>query len=106
MKDNEVLSSTESMLPKVKMMTMEDVSEHLQREFLEEITGAKEYLCAAKIADHAEDHYDSHYLMEMAKDEFTHAVFIHEFLEQHGVNIPEVQEKCFAEIKAEMEQFF
>lgn len=106
-KDDEVLfeTGTEAALKK-KMLTMEDVSKHLQKEFPEELAGAKKYLCAAKIADNASDHHDCHYLLEMAKDEFTHAVFIHDFMERHGMSIPEVQEKCFVELKAEMAEFF
>ena len=89
-----------------KMMTMADVSERLQENFADEIADAKEYLRMAKIADHADDHHDCHYLLEMAKDEYTHAVFIHDFMERHGIHIPEEQEEHFCELKEKMAEFF
>lgn len=91
---------------KKKMMTMDDVAECLQKDFPGEIDDAKKYMCMAKIADNADAHHDSHYLLEMAKDEYTHAVFIHDFMERHGLHIPEEQEECFVALKAEMAEFF
>lgn len=89
-----------------KMMTMDDVSECLQKDFAEEIADSKKYLCMAKIADCAGDEYDSHYLLEMAKDEYTHAHFIHDFMERHDICILEEQEECFHELKEKMAEFF
>lgn len=89
-----------------KLMTMADVSERLQENFADEIADAKEYLCMARIADHASDEHDCHYLLEMAKDELTHAMFIHDFMERHGIDIPEEQEECFGKLKEEMAEFF
>lgn len=91
---------------KEKMMTMEDVSECLQKDFSEEIADAKKYLCMSKIAHNADDHHDCHYLLEMAKDEYTHACFIHEFMERHGLCIPEEHERCYKELEKEMAEFF
>lgn len=89
-----------------KMMTMEDVAECLKKDFPEEIADSKKYLCMAKIADGAGDHHDCHYLLEMAKDEYTHACFIHDFMERHDMCIPEEQEECFCKLKEEMAEFF
>lgn len=91
---------------KKQMMTMHDVSECLQKDFSEEIADAKKYLCMAKIADNAGDEHDCHYLLEMAKDEYTHACFIHEFMERHNVCIHEEHERCYCELKEEMAEFF
>lgn len=89
-----------------KMMTMADVSECLQKDFAEEIADAKKYLCMAKIADHANNEHDCHYLLEMAKDEYTHAVFIHDFMERHDLCVPEEHEACYNKLKEEMAEFF
>lgn len=91
---------------KHRMMTMADVSECLQKDFAEEIADAKKYLCMAKIADNAGDEHDCHYLLEMAKDEYTHACFIHEFLERHDVCIHEEHKRCYHELEEEMAEFF
>lgn len=89
-----------------KMMSMGDVAEALQNDFAEEIADSKKYLCMAKIADHADDHHDCHYLLEMAKDEYTHAAFIHDFMKRHDMCIPEEQEASFNELKETMAEFF
>lgn len=89
-----------------KLMTMEDVAGRLQENFADEIADAKEYLFMAKIADHAHDEHDCHYLLEMAKDEYTHAVFIHDFMERHDIHIPEEEQECFNKLKEEMAEFF
>lgn len=89
-----------------KMMTMADVSECLHKDFAEEMSDAKKYLCMAKIADHAGDEHDCHYLLEMAKDEWTHAMFIHDFMKRHELHIPEEHEECYCKLEKEMAEFF
>lgn len=89
-----------------KMMTMDDVSKCLQKDFSEEIADSKKYLCMAKIADSVGDHHDCHYLLEMAKDEYTHAAFIHDFMERHDLCISEEHEMCYIKLKEEMAKFF
>lgn len=88
-----------------KMMTMDDVADHLQKDFPEEIADAKKYLCMAKIADCAGAYSDSNYLLEMAKDEYTHACFIHDFMERHGMHISEHHEKSYHKLEEEMAHF-
>lgn len=89
-----------------KMTTMEDVSECLQKDFAEEIADAKKYLCMAKIAGNAGDEHDWHYLTEMAKDEYTHAAFIYDFMKRHEMHIPEEHEECYHKLKEEMAELF
>lgn len=91
---------------KKKMMTMDDVSEFLQKDFSEEMEDSKKYLCMSKIADNAGDHHDCHYLLEMAKDEYTHATFIYDFMKRHDICIPEVHERCYKKLEEEMAEFF
>lgn len=89
-----------------KLLTMEDVSECLQKDFGDEISDSKKYLCMARIADCAGDEYDSHYLLEMAKDECTHATFIYDFMKRHDMCIHKSHETCYKQLKDEMAQFF
>lgn len=89
-----------------KMMTMEDVAACLEEDFSEEIADSKKYLCMAKIANCAGDEYDNRYLLEMAKDEYTHALFIHDFMERHNIHIPEEKKECFDKLEEEMSRFF
>lgn len=91
---------------KHKMMSMEDVSKELEKDFGEEISDSKKYLCMAKIAEKAHSEDDYHYLTEMAKDEYTHAYFIHNFMVEHDICVPEEQKKEFEELKEKMKEFF
>lgn len=91
---------------KNKAMTMEDVAEQLSEDFAEEIADSKKYLHMAKVAEKADDYEDCHYLTEMAKDEYTHAYFIHSFMEEHDLDISEEQEKEFECLKDTMKGFF
>lgn len=104
--ENEMVDMHHHGEKKKKMMTMDDVSECLQKDFSEEMEDAKKYLCMAKIADGAGDHHDSHYLLEMAKDEYTHACFIRSFMKHHEMEIPLAHEKRYKELEEEMAEFF
>lgn len=106
MKPDALIDDREEMESGKKMLTMDDVAESLKKDLPEEIADSKKYLCMAKIADSADDHHDCHYLLEMAKDEYTHATFIYDFMERHGMCIPEKQKEHYQELKAEMAQFF
>lgn len=89
-----------------KIMTMADVAECLQKDFEEEMSDCKKYMCMAKVADNAGDHDASHYLLEMSRDEFTHACFIHGFMENHGMCICKEHEECYKALEAEMAGLF
>lgn len=89
-----------------KMLTMGDVSKHLANNFGEEIEDANKYLCMAKIADSADDDRDCHYLLEIAKDEFTHAWFIYDFMERHDMPMPEDLKEKYHKLEKEMSEFF
>lgn len=89
-----------------KVMTMDEVADHLADDFEDEIHDSKKYLCMAKVADHAGNSHDSHYLMEMAKDEYTHARFIRDFMEEHDMEVPEDQLEQFEKLEKEIEKFF
>lgn len=89
-----------------KSMTMEDVAHELKKGFADEIADSKKYHHMAKIAEKAHCEEDCHYLMEMAKDEYTHAYFIHNFMKEHDIHIPEEHEEEFEHLTEEMKGFF
>lgn len=89
-----------------KIITMDDVSEQLKVNFADEIADSHQYLCMARVADKAGCEEDCHYLIEMAKDEYTHAYFIHNFMHEHGIHVPEEQEEEFMHLKEKMSEFF
>lgn len=91
---------------KNKVMTMEDVVRDLKKDFAEEIADSKKYFCMSKTAEQAGRDEDSHYLLEMSKDEYTHAYFIHKFMEENDIHIPEEQMKEFEHLKEKMKKFF
>lgn len=101
---DEVLESKENKMCKV--MTMEDVVEQLTKDFTDEIADSKKYLHMAKVVEKADDYEDCHYLTEMAKDEYTHAYFIHNFMVERNIHIPEEQEEEFECLKETMKGFF
>lgn len=88
------------------IMTMENVAETLAGDFADEISDSKKYLHMAKIADKAGNHEDCHYLTEMAKDEYTHAYFIHSFMVEHHMDVPKEQAEEFECLKETMKEFF
>lgn len=89
-----------------KTMTMEDVAEQLQADFIDEIEDSKKYFHMSKIAYKAHCEEDCHYLTEMAKDEYTHAYFIHEFMKEHDMHISEEHEEAFEKLSERMKEFF
>lgn len=91
---------------KHRFMTMDDVATELEKDFAEEIADSRKYLCMAKVAEKAHCEDDCHYLLEMAKDEYTHAYFIHSFMEEHDIHVPEEQVRDFEELKETMKEFF
>lgn len=91
---------------KHKILTMDDVADNLEADFMDEISDSKKYMCMAKVADSAGNHHDCHYLLEMAKDEYTHARFIRGFMVEHNISIPEDQDKCYHKIEEEISKFF
>lgn len=88
------------------MMTMKDVACGLSNDFGDEIADSKKYLRMAKIAEDARLYSDSHYLLEMARDEYTHARFIHRFMDKYGMCIPEDLEERYKWLEDEISKFF
>lgn len=79
-------------------MSMEDITTKLHNEFKDEVDGANEYLDMAISACDMQHQELSNRLSCMAYDEYTHAMFIHDFLNKSGVTISEEHEKSFNEM--------
>lgn len=91
---------------KDKPMTMGDVADKLVDDFEDEIDDSKKYLCMAKVAEKSGNEHDSYYLYEMAKDEYTHARFIKDFMEEHDIEIPEDHEERYHKLEEEINRIF
>lgn len=89
-----------------KAMTMDDVSKELEDDFEDEIHDSKKYMHMSRVAEKHGDYEESYYLLEMSKDEFTHAEFIHDYLEEHDIDIPEELEEKYKKLEEEMAEFF
>lgn len=99
--DDELMES----VPKKKgLTTIEDVKECLRKDFADEVMDANKYLQMAEMVEAAGE--DSYYFVEMAKDEYTHAKFICEYLEMNSVHIPGDQKRCFEKLEAEISKYF
>lgn len=81
------------------MMTLEDISKKLHGDFNDEIQDANTYLNMAKCAQRMEHHDLAHYLCEMAKDEYSHAKFIHMYLVENGIDIDEEDKADWHELE-------
>jgi ferritin len=88
------------------LMTMADITNKLHEEFEDEIEGANNYLSMAISAYEMEHLTLAEYLSAIAKDEFSHATFIHNFLEKSGVAISEEHAKAFKELEERFRKEF
>lgn len=90
---------------KHKFTSMDDVITSLQCDLINEIADSHKYCQMAEAAkENDSDAYK--YFTEMAKDEYTHAYFIHNYLIEHDVFIPEEREVAFKELKEKMKSYF
>lgn len=69
------------------MYSLPDITHKLHEEFEDEISGANQYLDMANSAAHMNHHDLATALTMMAKDEYSHARFIHSFLKESGIAI-------------------
>lgn len=69
-----------------------EIVTHLTKELTEEISGVESYFNYAEMAHKLGDSYLERGLCEIAKDEYTHAKFIHDYLVDAGATITTEQE--------------
>lgn len=81
-------------------MKITEINEKLLAAFPDEIDGAVEYHTLALAAKEAGKEAEYVYLMKTAMDEMQHAEWIHEYLVENGIKIPEDQEKEYTDLKA------
>lgn len=82
-----------------KEMTFKDVIGKLKEDLCDEIKDTKKYLEMSKVAEHAGHGKAARYLHEIAKDEYSHATFIYEYLIEEGIEIPEKDSLKYQELK-------
>lgn len=89
-----------------EMMTLPEITSILQEHLPDEIHDSKKYMHMAKSAEEHGNADLAGYLYEMSKDEFTHAEFIHGYLKETGIHIPDEQAVAFEELKYKAERIF
>jgi rubrerythrin len=77
----------------------EDMKKDLIENLQDEIKGVKEYTASAAKMETMHSEYAAEGFRRIAHDEFTHADFIHELLQKHGVIIPEHTENEYQEVR-------
>lgn len=88
------------------MMTMEELTKAMLADFGEEIAGANKYCDMAKAAEDLGWDKTAEGFYEMARDEYTHAIYIEDVMETYHVPIPEDHKKKFHELEERMERTF
>jgi ferritin len=98
------VKSSKTGLP--EMMTLQDIIEDFKHEFMDEVNGANKYLDEGWAAD--EMHYRDlcTHLCAMAKDEYSHAKFIHQTLMRYGIEIPTEEQTAWTQLEERMHQLF
>lgn len=77
------------------MMTKEEISKHIVEKMDHEIKGCSEYLDMCEKAQEMENYELAHGLSEMAKDEYTHAHFMFEYMAENNIDVPETSRHDF-----------
>lgn len=88
------------------MMTLDEIEKALQGAFPDEIQDSNSYCDMAKSAETMGDRQTAKYLYAIAKDEYTHAKFIHEYMIDNGLPIPDIQEKAWKELSERANRTF
>lgn len=87
-------------------MSLQNITKTLQEHFPEEIEDSKHYIHMAKAAEEIGNEHLAKYLYAIGKDECTHADFIHDYLKDSGIMIPEEQAVAFEELKHKAARIF
>lgn len=91
---------------KKELMDMKDVHAEMKKDVKEEVHDCRKYtkmMQTAKMAGHDEL---AHYLYEIAKDEYSHASFLYDWLWKSGVEIPEEDKAAYMSLKEEVHEMF
>lgn len=85
---------------------MEELLKVMKTNFPEEVKDSETYFKMCKEANEMGEDELASFLFEMARDEYTHALFISEFLESQGHMLPPEQKKMWTEYKDKVENMF
>lgn len=88
------------------MMSLSEITDKLYEQFPDEINDANHYMDMAKSAYDMGHEELAQYLCEIAKEEFTHAMFIHHHMKESGVEIPEEWNKEWEELENRFRKYF
>lgn len=87
-------------------MTHDEVVKAMHSKLSEEIADAEKYCAMSECMESMGFHDTADGMDEMAYDEYTHAMFIHQTLQEEGVTIPDDLEKKFQALQDKMEDEF
>lgn len=93
-------------MEKEDMMTYGEVIAALKEDLCDEIHDTKKYVKMSKVMEHSGHEKAAKYLHAIAKDEYTHATFIYEYLSEEGIDIPEKDALKYQELKTMAEHTF
>lgn len=79
--------------------------EHIYKHLNSEMDDCLKYIKMSNIVKNSDTEL-SYYLLEMAKDEYTHASFIYNYLENKNYNISEDLKNKFLEVEKEATDYF
>ena len=79
--------------------------EHIYKHLNNEMDDCLKYIKMSNIIKNSDTEL-SYYLLEMAKDEYTHASFIYNYLEKKNYNISEDLKNKFLEVEKEATDYF
>ena len=86
--------------------SLAEITEKMHHEFDDEINGANMYLDMAISANDMHHEELAHWLSAMARDEFSHASFIHHHLKKSGVDLSESDHKMWKELEDRFHRVF
>lgn len=87
-------------------MTLADMQETFQEDLKDEIEDCNKYLDMAMAAEEMGQMELAHGLCEIAKDEYTHAEFLHKHLKHYGVEMPEMDRANYKKMKERVKSVF
>lgn len=87
-------------------MTHDEIVKAMFDNFLEEIESSEKYAQMGECAKKMNDADLADGLFEMAYDEYTHAEFIHDTIEEQGITIPETIKEKWMALDEKMEAEF
>lgn len=83
-------------------MEKAEIIKKLHEEFKEELEGVKDYHEMAEYALGLRDNMLAKHLRKISRDEFTHASYIYEILEENGVTLSDTEKSLWNKMQGMM----